>query len=100
MDITGLALANMEAIHDYIANHFQEPITAMRQYNRIADGIDSLRTFPERCRIVEPQTDSHLPMRQLIVDNYSVIYVIDGDVVTVLRVIYSRSNIAARLQHG
>lgn len=40
--ITDHALADMEAIYDYIALRLQVPDTAMEQYNRIADGIESL----------------------------------------------------------
>lgn len=98
VSITPKALGNMEDIYDYIAYVLQEPTTAMSQYNRIADGIESLRTFPERCRVVESQTDSRLPMRQLQVDNYSVIYAVEGDSVTVLRVLYNASDISARLR--
>ena len=37
--------------------------------------------------------------RQLLIDNYSVIYVVEDDCVTVLRVLYSSSDIIARMQN-
>ena len=39
-------------------------------------------------------------MRQIPVDNYTAIYVIWGDDVVVLRVLYSVSDINARLREG
>lgn len=44
--ITGKALADKEAIYDYIASNLQLPDTAMKQYDRIAAAIESLNTFP------------------------------------------------------
>lgn len=38
-------------------------------------------------------------VRQVIADNYSAIYTIEGDTVTVVRVLYSASNLAAKLQN-
>jgi len=40
----------MEEIYNYIAEQLQAPETAMGQYNRIADAIETLDTFPERLR--------------------------------------------------
>ena len=45
---------------------------------------------------VEPERD--LGMRRLLVDNYSVIYVVRDDAVTVLRVFYSASDLVSRLR--
>lgn len=97
--ITNKALADMEAIYDYIADHFQAPDTAMKQYGRIAEGIQSLEVFPERCRRFESKPERDMGLRQLLVDNYSVIYVIEEDAVIVLRILYSASDIIARLRN-
>jgi len=47
---TDKALSDMEEIYNYIAEQLQAPETAMGQYNRIADAIETLDTFPERLR--------------------------------------------------
>lgn len=39
-------------------------------------------------------------MRQIPVDNYAAVYVMQGDDVVVLRVLYSASDINARLREG
>ena len=51
--ITDSALSDMEEIYLYISEELQSPTNAIRQYNRIADGIRNLDTFPERIRIME-----------------------------------------------
>lgn len=96
--ITRRALADMDMIYDYIAQILQAPDTAAKQYDRIADGIMSLNIFPERCKLFDSQPEHDMGLRQLLVDNYSVIYVVEDDTVTALRVLYSASDICARLK--
>ena len=98
--ITGKAMADMEAIYEYIADELLNPDAAMGQYNRIADAIESLKMFPERCRLFDSQPEHELGMRQIPVDNYTAIYVVWDDDVVVLRVLYSSSDINARLREG
>lgn len=98
--ITNKALADMEAIYNYIANQFQAPDTAVKQYDRIAEGIQSLDFFPERCKLFDSQPEHDMGLRQLLVDKYSAIYVVKEDTVTVLRVLYSASDIISRLRNG
>ena len=77
---------------------FQAPDTAEKQYDRIADGIMSLNIFPERYKLFDSNPEHDMGLRQLLVDNYSVIYVVEGNTVTILRVLYSASDICARLK--
>jgi len=97
--ITGKALADMDAIYEYIAENIKAPDTAMKQYDRIANGIESLNVLPERCRLSESQPEGDLRLRQLLVDNYSAIYVVEEDCVTVLLVLYSSSDIITCLRN-
>jgi plasmid stabilization system protein ParE len=98
--ITDKALADMAEIYGYIAENLKAPDAAMKQYDRIADGIESLNEFPERCKLFESRPERDLGLRQLFVDNYSAIYAWNGDCVTVLRVLYGASDIIARLRDG
>ncbi len=74
--ITDKALADMEAIYQYISEELKSPASAIRQYNRIADGIRSLDMFPQRIRIMESKDERLREYRRLLVDNYSVFFVI------------------------
>lgn len=49
--ISHVALRDMEQIYSYIADCLMEPDTAMGQYNRIAEAIQSLNILPERCAL-------------------------------------------------
>lgn len=100
--ITARALSDMEAIYEYIADELQVPDTALNQYNRIAESIESLAVFPERCRMFESASERALGMRLKPVDNYSIIFIADDltCTVTVLRVLYSASDLITRLREN
>ena len=98
LKITKRALSDMEAIYDYIATRLQAPDTAMKQYDRIAEGIESLRVFPNRCKLFDSQPERDMGLRQLLIDRYPAVYVVDEDTVTVLRVLYSAPDLSIRLK--
>ena len=92
------ALSDMEQIYSYIADRLLEPDTAMGQYNRIAEAIQSLNILPERCALVESEPERTQGLRQMLVDNYSVFYIVGEDAVSVARVLYSASDLVRRLR--
>ena len=95
--ITDRALADMEEIYNYSAIQLQAPENAMGQYNRIAEAIEELYVFPERVKLMESEPERIMGLRQLVIDNYSVFYVIEGMDVIVTRVLYSAMDISRRL---
>lgn len=96
--ITDEALEDIEAIYRYIAEKLQSPENAIRQYDRIADSILELEAFPKRCRLVDFEPERTAGLRRLLVDNYSVFYVIRENQVIVTNVLYSASDIEQRLK--
>jgi plasmid stabilization system protein ParE len=95
--ISDKANGDMESIYDYIAETFHAPITAAKQYNRITEAILSLEEMPERIKMMDSEPEHSKGLRSLIVDNYSVFFVIKAETVYILRVLYSASNINKRL---
>lgn len=98
VEITREALQDMEDIYNYIAVELLSPENAMGQYNRIADEILKLNTFPERFRVMDSEPEKTMELRRMIVDNYSVFYTIRNDKVIVTDVLYTASDIEARLR--
>ena len=98
VDITDEALADMESIYEYIAFKLLAPENAMGQYNRIADAILTLDSYPERFALFECEPEHSMGIHKMIVDNYVVCYVIDPEVVTVTNVLYGASDIHKRLK--
>ncbi len=99
VDITDEALADMEALYRYIAVKLQAPENAMGQYNRIADAILTLESFPDRYGLFECEPEYSLGIHRMVVDNYLVCYVIDPGIVTVIDVLYGASYVHTRLKN-
>ena len=91
-------LQDMEDIYNYIAIDLLASENAMGQYDRIADEILTLDTFPERFRIMDSEPEKRMELRRMLVDNYSVIYTICDERVIVTDVLYTASDIEARLR--
>ena len=70
----------------------------MKQYNRIADEILTLDTFPERYKIMDSEPEKRMELRRMHVDNYSVFYTIRDERVIVTDALYTASDIEARLR--
>ena len=64
----------------------------------IADEILTLDTFPERFRIMDSEPEKRMELRRMLVDNYSVFYTIRDERVIVTDVLYTASDIEARLR--
>lgn len=97
--ISNLALRDMEDIYRYISENLASPATAMKQYDRIAEAIESLNVFPERFQVMDIVPRLSKDVRQVIIDRYSAIYTVGEDTVTIIRVLYSASDLAAKLQN-
>lgn len=97
VEITNEALADMEQLYDYITFMLLAPDNAARQYNRIADKILTLDSFPERYMILDIDDEQIKEIRRMPVDNFSVFYVIRKNRVIVTNVLYSASSINSRL---
>lgn len=98
IQITDEALEDMEQLYNYIAYVLLSPENVMGQYNRIADAILTLDTFPERFRIMDSEPEHSKEIRRMLVDNYSVFFVIQYEKVVVTDVLYSASDIDRRLK--
>ena len=96
--VTDEALNDMESIYEYIAEELLAPDTAMGQYNRIADAIETLDQMPERIKLMESEPEKTRGLRKLIVDNYAVFFIIADDIVIVTNVLYGASDIENRLR--
>ena len=97
VEITQEALNDMEQIFEHIACVLLAPENAMAQYNRIADAILTLEYMPQRFRIMESEPAHSRGMRRVLVDNYSVFYIVQENRVVVTNVLYTPSDIEQRL---
>lgn len=56
------------------------------------------RGIPERFRIMDSEPEKRMELRRMLVDNYSVFYTIRDERVIVTDVLYTASDIEARLR--
>lgn len=98
IQITDEAQGDMEAIYLYIANILQDPDTALKQYNRIADAVMELEYMPKRIKVMDSEPEHTRQIRRMNVDNYSVFFIVRDDRVIVTDVLYGSSDISARLR--
>lgn len=97
VQITESALADMSEIESYISQQLGNPIAAAGQYDRIAQEILSLEEMPARFGIPSFGPCEELQLHRLLIDNYSVFYLIEKNRVIVTDVLYSASNLEKRL---
>ena len=95
--ISDKANEDIENIYKYITDTLQAPLAAVNQYDRIADAILTLEIMPERIKVMDSEPEHSKGLRPLIVDKYTVFFVIKGETVNVVRVLYSASDISKRL---
>ena len=68
------ALRDLDKIYDYIAHTLVEPGTALKLAERIENAIFSLETMPYRCPERRRGAYAYRGYRQLLEENYTVIY--------------------------
>ena len=97
VEITDNALSDMDDIYRHIRDVLQAPGSAAAQYDRIADEILKLEIIPERYRIPPIPFLQRLGLHRMLVDNYSVFYLVKENRVIVTDVLYSASDFLERL---
>lgn len=96
--ITDSALHDMAEIYNYISDRLLSPENAAGQYDRIAEGILKLAVLPGRFGIIDAEPWKTKGLRRMLVDNYSVFYVVRNETVIVTAVLYSASDLGKRLE--
>ena len=97
VEITDEAFADMDTLYNHIAKTLHSPENAIGQYNRIADAILTLDTFPEKYMLFDSEPEHSWGLHRMVVDNYLVCYVIDPGIVTVTDVLFGASDVHTRL---
>ena len=87
--LTARAGKDVEAIRRYLAEELHDPAAARRVCAQLEEGIASLERSPERCPLLASEPERSRGLRSLSVGDYAAVFVIDGEAVTVLRVLSS-----------
>lgn len=96
VQMTQAAITDLETIYAYITDVLLSPDIANQQCARILEKINSLAVFPNRNRTL--YLKGKFPYHQMQIDNYTVFYSVSDEKVTVFRILYSASDLTARLE--
>ena len=92
------AEADLYGIYRYIAEILLEKQIAAKVYRRIKAAILELDHMPERIKLMEDEPWRSRGLRMLVAGNYVAIFLIDGDTVHVLRILYGGMDIDIQLE--
>jgi addiction module RelE/StbE family toxin len=84
-----LAIDDLKSIHEYISK--DSPRYADKMIERILKRVEQLENFPQSGRVVPEFNQKTL--RELIQDNYRIVYTIEDQFVAISRVHHSAKNI-------
>lgn len=89
------AFGDLREIYTYIADELKVPGIAKTQVNRIRRELRALDFMLTRHALVEWEPWNSMEMRQLLVDNFIVYYLIDNEerTVTIVRIFYGRRDV-------
>jgi len=94
-----LALDDLKGIVKYITNELEAPRAAENLVLKIDKEVKKITENPFRCHVyVSPISLMH-EYRVLHVNNYSLFYVVEKEIIEIHRVIYSKRNISQILEH-
>ena len=96
--IADSALEDMDRIYSYIRYTLKNPDVAAMKYDRIAGEILTLEEYPLRFNIPQFEPCISMALHRMVVDNYSVFYLVRGDIVLVTDVLYSASDLESNLE--
>ncbi len=94
--ITPEAEYDLDEIYDYILHHFLTPQAAENTMSNIRQAIQRLIEIPDlgidvSKRLGKPFSNTHT-LRMTIAGNYLVFYIVDGQQIAILRVLYQKRN--------
>lgn len=97
--ITDLAEKDLENTGDHIAYELKNPSAAKNTVSGIRAKINSLANFPERNELDEDEVLAKLGIRKDYYRNYKIYYVIEGDIVYIIRILHMLVDSKSWLYH-
>ena len=92
--VTPQAAEDLLEIKNYIENELKNPITAHNTVLNIVETYENLSTLAEAGIPVERYVHFPTDYKFVMANNYSIFYRIDGNIVRVIRIMYSKRDFA------
>jgi len=90
--IAETAETDLDRIADYISYELKEPVTALKQLERIEAAMMTLEELPERHSLVQDKYLAAKGIRKLPIDNYLIFYTVNKskNTINIARVLHGR----------
>ena len=100
IEVTAQAICDMRGIYEYIAFDLQAPEHATKQLERLEKQISNLESMPKRFQLHKKALWASKGLHQMPVDNFIVFYLINQELVTIIRVMYSSRDSDKQLKNS
>ena len=84
-------------IVDYITEHLQNPAAAQALVDQVQQAIQERTTCAEAFEPYHSRKERQYPYYRIYVKNYTIYYVVIGNVMEVRRILYNRRNVRKAL---
>ena len=88
--VTPQAAEDLLEIKNYIENELQNPIAVHNTVLKIVETYEDLENFPETGIPVKRYVSFPTDYKFVLVNNYSIFYRIESEIVKVIRILYSK----------
>lgn len=88
IEVSDLAEQDLEFATDYIAFDLKNPSAAINTVRGIRNRINKLQDFPERNELDDDPVLANLGIRMDYYKNYKIYYVVENDVVIIVRILH------------
>ena len=86
------AIRDLQETSRYIRDVLRNPTAAIHLSRQILDRCAALKEFPEMGASIQALTGQETPLRMLTCRSHVVLYQIDADTISILRVIHARQD--------
>ncbi len=90
LKVSPQAAEDLLEIKEYIENELQNPIAAQNTVLQIVETYEDLVNFPESGIPVDRYVNFPTDYKFVLANNYSIFYRIEGELVKVVRILYSK----------
>lgn len=92
-----LFVCDLREIVDYIANQLYNPPAAENLLDAIENALQERTTCAEAFEPYHSKTERRQVYYRIYVENYTIYYVVEGDVMEVRRILYNKRNMSTLL---
>lgn len=91
---TETAKNDLDSIMEYISNKLCNYSAAKDLFNHIFKTINNITSYPSSYPLVENEYIRNKYTRKAVINNYNLYYVVEKDIIKIVRIIYNKRDIS------